>query len=389
MDTLKKSFNLIKQKEEIEANATKKHKKIFDFGIGDSKEETPEFIAETIKSSLPLISQYPPTHGLPELKIAAAAWIKRRFHVDIQPLNIISANGSKEAIFHSVCALLNQDHQRKKIIVPVPAYPTYEKTVLFHGGTPIYYELTEDNNYCFNPQDIEKPEEIRAVWINSPHNPTGSCLTIKQIKEIYDWALKYNIFILSDECYADVYFHEKPPSFLEIAQSFQYKNLLCFYSLSKRSRMTGYRSGFMTGDPSFIDFFKIYRNYAGIGTPSFVQKAAEKAWLDDTHVHQLNDKNKEKRELVLQFLDKHKISYFDDRIGGIYIWAKVPNCFESGFALYETLASDLGIIVSPGELFYEKMPQYFRVALCPKIEDIRTSLELIEQLVKRKEAEKK
>jgi LL-diaminopimelate aminotransferase len=377
---------LLERREKLESYVKRTFSKVYDFGIGDAKEETPLFIREALH--VEAVSQYPSFHGSGDLKKASYQWIERRFGVSLGSFeHIISTNGSKEGLFHIPGVLLNLDGKKKGFVIPVPAYPTYEKSVLFHGGVPLYYLLEENKDgFCFNPERFEGPvEEVRALWINSPHNPTGATLTFEDMEKIYAWCLKHDIILLSDECYVDCYTSLKPHSFLQIAKEKGFKNLLCFFSLSKRSRMTGYRSGFVTGDPKLVETYRTYRSFMGVGTPSFIQKCAIEAWKDDHHVTLLNKVNEEKRKLVLDFLEKHKISYYDDKVGGIYIYIKVPPSYPTSFDFYEAVARQTGILFSPGESFDRRCQSHVRIALCPVLQDIKEALHLFQTKIESQE----
>ncbi len=351
----------------------------FDFTLGDPKEPTPSFILEALHLGIESISQYPSTTGSLELRTAAADWIKRRFQIEMNPqTEIISSNGSKEAVFHIPQVLLNLTTTKNVVVFPEPAYPIYKSGTILAGGRACQIPLKPSKNYVFDWNDI--PQEyngrIAALWVSYPHNPTGTVLTRAQAEKIYEWALQNNITLLSDECYIDSYFDDaKPPiSFLEIAKSNNFKNMLSFFSLSKRSGMTGYRSGLIAGDSSILKLYAKYRLNAGVGTPSFIQNAAIAAWNDDSHVHERNEVFSKKRKLVEQFLAKNNIQCLKSQTT-FYMWITAPKQYESAFEYCEKL-KELGIFATPGRSFGESVQQYFRLALVPNFDDICEALKI-------------
>lgn len=349
-------------------------REIFDFGIGDPQEETPEFIRKALADNIPKVSQYPLSQGSMDFRTACAAWCKSRLGVGINPANqIISSNGSKEAIFHIPHVLLNSGSQRRIVAFPDPGFPVYRSSTLLSGGVPYQYTLRPENNYVFEPESLPKDilPQVAAVWISYPHNPTGALLPRANAEKIYRWALENNIVLLSDECYVDMYFPstEKPVSLLETGESESFRNLVAFFSLSKRSGMTGYRSGFVAGDERIVGAFAKYRPNVGVGTPEFVQRAAIAAWGDDRHVAERNKIFAEKRKVVDAFLASQNFTVLPST-ATFYVWIKAPAGFGSGEEYCEALATATGIVATPGDALGDSSKDWFRLALVPTLPKI-------------------
>ena len=344
-------------------------REIFDFGIGDPQEETPEFIRKALTDNIPKVSQYPLSQGSLDFRTACAAWCARRLGVKVDPAGqIISSNGSKEAIFHIPHVLLNNASARRMVAFPDPGFPVYRSSTLLSGGVPYQYTLDPAKNYVFEPDSLPRDvlPQIAAVWISYPHNPTGALLPRAQAELIYRWAVENDVVLLSDECYVDMYFPgtEKPVSLLEVAADNQYRNLLSFFSLSKRSGMTGYRSGFVAGDNRLIAAFAKYRPNVGVGTPEFVQRAAIAAWADDKHVDERNAIFEEKRRIVERFLARNNFTVLPST-ATFYVWIKAPVGFASGEDYCAALAEATGIVATPGDALGDSSKHWFRLALVP------------------------
>jgi succinyldiaminopimelate transaminase len=344
-------------------------REIFDFGIGDPLEETPEFIRKALADNIPKVSQYPLSQGSLDFRTACADWCARRLGVKVDPAGqIISSNGSKEAIFHIPHVLLNSGSARRMVAFPDPGFPVYRSSTLLSGGVPYQYTLDPAKNYVFEPDSIPPDilSQIAAVWVSYPHNPTGALLPRAQAELIYRWAVEHDIVLLSDECYVDMYFPgtEKPVSLLEVAADNQYRNLLAFFSLSKRSGMTGYRSGFVAGDNRLISAFVKYRPNVGVGTPEFVQRAAIAAWADDKHVDERNTVFEEKRRIVERFLERNNFTVLPST-ATFYVWIKAPAGFASGEDYCAALAEATGIVATPGDALGDSSKHWFRLALVP------------------------
>ena len=239
---------------------------VIDFSIGDPREPTPPFITEALRSSVPEVSQYPTAAGLLELREAIAGYVRRRFDVGVDPATqVIPTSGAKEAIFNTPFAFIDRE-AGDAVIYPTPGYPVYERGSLFAGATMIPIELSGD--FILRAEQIpdEAWERARLVWTCSPHNPAGSVATLEDIAGLYVKAVHADALLLSDECYADVYeddvYPDGPMSALQVAGEGS-PGVLSYLSLSKRSGMTGYRSGAIVGDPEAITALKALRATTG------------------------------------------------------------------------------------------------------------------------------
>ena len=355
-------------------------REIFDFGIGDPQEETPEFIRQALAQHIPKVSQYPLSQGSLDFRKACAEWCFARLAVSIDPATqVISSNGSKEAIFHIPHVLLNSGSARRLVLFPDPGFPVYRSSTLLSGGVPYQYTLDPARNYVFDPESIpvDLLPQVAAVWISYPHNPTGALLPRADAERIYAWAIEHDLVLLSDECYVDMFFpgSEKPVSLLEVAEQNQFKNLLAFFSLSKRSGMTGYRSGFVAGDVSLVSAFAKYRPNVGVGTPEFVQRAAIAAWADQAHVHERNSIFAEKRRIVDSFLQKNNFRVLPST-ATFYVWIQSPDSYGSGEDYCEALAQATGLVATPGDALGDSSRSWFRLALVPTAEKIHLCIGL-------------
>jgi LL-diaminopimelate aminotransferase len=366
--------------EDIKAQLDEKNIEVFDFTLGDPKEPTPSFIKQTLIDNIDDISQYPVNIGSPLFRKSCEQWAKRRLSVDLHPNeNIISSNGSKEAVFHIPQILFNSSSKKRIVIFPEPGYPVYYAGTVLAGGIPYANPLRKEKFYVFDPSEIpnEIAKQVSAIWLCYPHNPTGAIISRSEMEKIYEWALKYNIMILSDECYIDMYYegHDTPVSFLEISQKNNFKNVLCFFSLSKRSGMTGYRSGFVAGEKEVIALFAKYRLNVGLGTPDFIQKAAIAAWNDSNHVIERSRIFANKRKVVDKFFAKNGISVLPSN-ATFYVWGEVPRFYKSDREFMNCLMESTGIMVTPGSAFGESCARNFRLALVPTVDKITECLSM-------------
>jgi len=335
-------------------------KPLHDFGLGDPMEPTPAFLKEALRAAVPEVSQYPSAQGTPALRRAAAGYLARRFGVQVDPdRQVLPATGAKETIFHLPLAFCGGP--RRKVVMPDPGYPTYEAGTRFAGLEPVKIPLGAQNRFLLEPEALGEAvlRETLLFWICYPHNPTGATATREYLARVGEAARRHGFIVVSDECYADIYFGAPPPSMLEV----QVENVLAIHSCSKRSGMTGYRSGFLAGDPDLVAILKRMRSHPGVASPDFVSAAATAAWSDDAHATARREHFRQKRERFLRFFASHGLEVHASE-AGLYLWVKVPRGHDSGS--YALALLEEGVVVAPGTAFGAG-EGYVRVALAPAL----------------------
>ena len=336
--------------------------RVLDFSIGDPLEPTPAFIPEALKRAVPVVSQYPTTAGLRELRQAVAAYLKRRFDVAIDPdTQVIPTSGSKEAIFSTALGFVDRG-RRDLVAWPTPGYPIYERGALFAGAVPHPVRLGGD--FVLRAENIATKDWANAalVWTCNPHNPAGSVTPLQDMAGLYRAARQGGALLCSDECYADLYDEEPPVSVLNVAED-DAKGCLTYLSLSKRSGMTGYRSGAVVGDAEAIRALKNLRTSTGTASPEFVQAAAIAAWSDDQHAAERREIFRQKRMILGKVFDSLGFKVVGST-AGIYLWVDVGDDVEISNRLMGE-----GILVTPGRAFGAGGEGHIRLALVPTLEE--------------------
>jgi len=346
------------------------------FGMGDPREETPAFIRETLKAAVPAVSSYPATNGRPELRAACAAWLQRRYGLAVDPeRHLLPANGTKEAVYTLAFALIGPGAARDTVIIPTPAYPVYESGARFAGARVYRAPLRSEDGWRFRPERV--PDEVWArtalLWLNTPHNPTGSVLDAPTGERLVRLAREQGFWIASDEAYADLWFEGGPPGTL---LTHGLDNLIGLWTLSKRSAMTGFRSGFMAGDPRLIDALKRFRPSLGNATPDFIQEAAIAAWNDDAHTPAQREAYAAKRRLFLEAFARRGWAV-EASEATFYLWMRAPGGDDVDFV--ESLLR-LGIVTTPGSYLGPGGEGYVRWALVPALEQCREAIARLGQL---------
>jgi len=340
--------------DEWKADALARGIDLIDFGLGDPREVTPTFIREALVEGLTPVSSYPRATGLAELRDAIADWIGRRFEVDVDPAaEIVPTLGSKEAIFSFAQVAAGE---RRVIAIPEPAYPVYERGALFAGAEVVTVPLAEENGWLPDLDAFTAWDELAVFWTCYPNNPTGAVAPLTFYEELAERAREHGFLLCSDEAYSELWFDEPPVSALQVRDR---ENVVVFNTLSKRSSMTGYRSGFVCASAAVCDALRKFRPTVGTAPQEFVQRASVAAWSDDAHVDDVRALYRRKRETVLPALVDGglRVSASD---ATFYLWVEIGDSEAFAKRLLEH-----GIVVAPGSFFGPAGDGYARFALVP------------------------
>jgi succinyldiaminopimelate transaminase len=350
---------------------------IVDFGVGDPREETPAFIRQAVKDAIEPTSSYPRAAGLPELRGAIVSWVERRFGTVLDPdIHILPTLGSKEPIFSLAQSLLDPEGGKHLVTVTSPGYTIPERGARFAGGDVARLSLTEANDFLpdLHAVDASTWGRTAALWLNYPNNPTGATAPLAFLKAAADHCRSHDVLLASDEAYSELWFDgDQPASALQVGDL---TNVLVFHTLSKRSSMTGYRSGFVAGDPEMIAAMRSLRPSAGVTPQEFVQRASVTAWNDEGHVEETRAVYARKRKVFLDLFASHGI-----RVAGsaatFYLWVAVPGDRRSlDWSLQLLDAAD--VIVAPGSFFGTEGEGYVRLAMVPTFEECERAANVLD-----------
>jgi acetylornithine aminotransferase len=351
---------------------------IYDFGLGDPREPTAPIIREALVEGLCETMGYPKAVGLPELRASIARWLTRRFGVELDPeREIVPTYGAKEAIFGLAQIVVDRPGGRDLVVVTEPGYPVAERGARFAGADVLALPLHEAN--AFLPDLDEVPDSVwrRAaiVWVNYPNNPTGATAPRAVFESLAGLAEQHGFLLASDEAYTELWFDQPPGSALQVERR---TNVVAVQSLSKRSSMTGFRSGFVAGSPDAIDALKLFRPSIGTAPQEFVQRASIAAWSDERHVAEARERYARKRELLVGVLERRGL-----RVAGgeatMYLWVAVPAGETSASFAARLLAA--GIVVTPGVALGPSGEGFVRFALVPTEDECRAAVTTLEEVV--------
>lgn len=348
---------------------------LIDFGVGDPREETPAFIRETLRDALEPISSYPRAAGLPELRDAIVSWIDRRFGVILDPdREVLPVLGSKEVVFSLAQSVVDPSGGRDLVVVTAPGYPIPERGARFVGAEVLRLPLTAPGDFLAPLESLEAHvwDRTALLWLNYPNNPTGAVAPIEYLQRATALAQRHGFLLASDEAYSELWFEgDPPPSALQVGEL---RNVLIVNTLSKRSSMTGYRSGFVAGDRELIAAMKALRPAVGVTPQEFVQRASIAAWNDEVHVEENRARYAAKRRLFLELFAAAGVEVAGSH-ATFYLWVRVPGGRSSAEWAFELLAH--GLVVAPGSFFGPEGEGYVRMAMVPDLSECERAAEIL------------
>ena len=353
---------------------------LVDFGVGDPREETPAFIRDALTAAIAPTSSYPRAAGLPELREAIVSWVGRRFGVSLDPdRHVLPTLGSKEPIFSLAQSLLDPDERKHLVALTTPGYTIPERGARFAGGDVARFDLREAAGFLPDLDAVDDSTWSRTsiLWLNYPNNPTGAVAPLAFIRAAADRCRSHDVLLASDEAYSELWFDDEPPA--SALQVGDLTNVLAFHTLSKRSSMTGYRSGFVAGDPELIAALRRLRPSVGVTPQEFVQRASIAAWGDERHVEETRAAYGRKRKLFLDLFAARGI-HVAGSVATFYLWVAVPDGRTSlDWSLDLMEAAD--VIVAPGSFFGPAGEGYVRMAMVPTLEECERAAEALDPVL--------
>jgi N-succinyldiaminopimelate aminotransferase len=323
-------------------------------GIGEPRHATPLLVKQAYCDAImgSGLAGYPATAGELPLREAIANWLQGRYQLSVSAQSqILPVNGSREALFAFAQTVLAPPPNGAKplVVCPNPFYQIYEGAALLGGAEPYFVASDPQRNFAQDWASVPEAvwQRTQLLFVCSPGNPAGAVMPLSEWKLLFDLSDRYGFVIASDECYSEIYFRDEPPlGGLEAAAKLgreDFKNLVSFTSLSKRSNVPGMRSGFCAGDAALMAQFLRYRTYHGSAMSPVVQSASIAAWQDEKHVIENRALYREKFHAVTPVLAE----VLDVRLpdAGFYLWAKVQGSDED-FA--RALYAAYNVTVLPG-----------------------------------------
>lgn len=361
-------------------NLRKSGKDIINLGIGSpdlppSNETLDTLCSESLKSGNHGYQSY---YGIPELRKAFSDWYSNYFSVNLNPDNeILPLIGSKEGIMHITMAFVNPG---ERVLVPNPGYPTYSSVTKLAGGVVTNYDLSCDNNWLPDFDAIEKNglENVKLMWVNYPHMPTGAPATINLFEKLVEFGRKHGILICNDNPYSFI-LNENRLSILSVdgAKDFTIE----LNSLSKSHNMPGWRVGMVAGKSEYISAILKVKSNMDSGMFRPLQLAAAKALSCDSEWYSNVNKVYKARRVKAESIMESLGCTFEKNQQGLFLWGKVPSRYKSGEELADKLLYNADIFVTPGKVFGSGGLDFIRISLCATEDKLDEALKRINKII--------
>ena len=320
--------------------------------IGEPKHATPPFIKDALAANLGGLAGYPATLGGAPLRESIADWLAQRYGIPRPDpaTQVLPVNGSREALFAFAQTVVDRTQPGARVLMPNPFYQIYEGAALLAGATPGLLAQTPETGFAcgFDTVDEATWRDTQLIFVCSPGNPTGRVMTLDDWRQLFELSDRHDFVIAADECYSEIYFDEASPPLgaLQAAHALgrtDYRRLVVFSSLSKRSNVPGMRSGFVAGDAAVLKAFLLYRTYHGSAMSPAVQAASTAAWQDEAHVVENRRLYREKFAAFHAKLAPVSAIAMPD--AGFYFWLRVGG---DDAAVARTLLGQYNVTVLPG-----------------------------------------
>lgn len=346
---------------------------IINMGIGSPDLAPSVEVLEALKRSVEDggAHQYQSYQGLPEFRQAVADFYRSKFDVDLNPAQeILPLMGSKEGIMHVSMGFLNPGDE---VLIPDPGYPTYTSVTNLVGGIPKYYDLTAENNWFPDLEELGKQDlsRVKIMWIGYPHMPTGATADRRDLQRLVDFAKEKGILIVNDNPYSFV-LNDNPISILAMEGA---KDVaLELNSLSKTFNMAGWRVGMVMGGKDHISAILKVKSNMDSGMFYGIQKGAIAALKSGSDwFAELNVLYNKRRNLMFQLIDKLNCTYDRDS-AGMFVWAKLPIGSASSEEFVDRILYDKHIFIAPGTIFGSNGEGYIRFSLCVAEDRIKEAI---------------
>ncbi|MDH3583624.1 MAG: LL-diaminopimelate aminotransferase [Phycisphaerae bacterium] len=350
---------------------------VINLGIGDPDRPTPAFIIDRMAEAIrdPANHCYPFDEGVPQFRDAAAAFLGRRFGVEIDPrTQILTTIGSKDGIAHLPLAVVNPDDI---VLVPSPGYPVYHAGTVFAGGRPFAVDLPAEHGFLPDleaiPSDVVK--QARLLWVNYPNNPTAATATLQFYERLIAFARQHDLIVASDLAYSETYFDTPPPSVLQVAGATDCA--VEFHSLSKTFNMTGWRLGFAAGNADVIAALAQVKGNCDSGQFNAIQWAGKEALENYDHpdVLAMTETYRQRRDALCEGLSGIGIDTPKPR-ASFFVWGRCPQGMAS-MDFCGRVLEEAAVVLVPGGGFAPHCDGFFRAALTVEVQRIREAVERI------------
>ena len=368
------TYYFAKKLAEIARLNTENEVQIINLGIGSPDLLPPKEVINTLHEASQMVdaNKYQSYRGIAELRNAFAEWYNRFFNVEINAANqVLPLVGSKEGIMHISMAFLNPGDE---VLIPNPGYPTYTSVSKLVGAEPKYYNLTEAGEWFPDLDAIEERDlsNVKIMWINYPHMPTGSKITEVQFEKLVTFTKRNDILLVNDNPYSFI-LNDRPTSLLSVKGAKEVA--LELNSLSKTFNMAGWRVGMVLGSSDHINAILKVKSNMDSGMFYGIQRGAIEALnIGQEWYEMLNEVYRKRRDLIFNLADTLGCTY-DKEAVGLFVWAKLPLGSKSAEEFIDKILYEKNIFITPGTIFGSNGEGYIRFSLCVTEDKIQEAID--------------
>jgi LL-diaminopimelate aminotransferase len=355
------------------------HRRIINLGIGspDLAPSAEAIDALSESASNPANHGYQNYKGIPALREAIAGFSSRTYGVSPDSESeILPLMGSKEGIMHISMAFVNEGD---KVLIPDPGYPTYASVSALVGAKIEKYTLREENGWKIDLNELRSRDlsNVKIMWINSPHMPTGSVAGTDELTGLVELAREKNFLLVNDNPYSLI-LNDKPASIMSIPGA---KDVaLELNSLSKSHNMAGWRIGWVTGNKAHIDFVLRVKSNMDSGMFLGLQQAAIVALNSGPEWFAAQDQIYKARKKAAENILTQLGCSFASRQSGLFLWAKAPAHVQDVEKWLDVYLYEAGVFITPGFIFGDSGKSFIRISLCATEEKLQEALDRIKNI---------
>jgi len=335
---------------------------VIGFGAGEPDFPTPDYIVEAAAAATHVVAnhRYTPTPGLPELREAIVAKTKRDSNYDITADQVLVTNGGKQAVYQAFATIINEGDE---VLLPAPYWTTYPECIKLAGGVSVEVFADETQNYLVSVEQLEaaRTSKTKAILFCSPSNPTGSVYSQEQVKAIGEWALKNNIWVISDEIYEHLLYDGASAPSMPVVVPGLADTCIILNGVAKTYAMTGWRVGWMIGPKDVIKAATNLQSHLTSNVSNVSQRAAIAALTGDLKaVHAMGEAFNRRRALIVGLLNEIPGFVCPTPTGAFYVYPSVKGVLgktirgktpTTSAELATLLLEEVEVAAVPGEAF--------------------------------------
>ena len=363
---------------------------VIGFGAGEPDFPTPDYIVEAAAAATKVVAnhRYTPTPGLPDLREAIVAKTKRDSNYDITIDQVLVTNGGKQSVYQAFATIIDPGDE---VLLPSPYWTTYPECVKLAGGVSVEIFANETQNYLVSVEQLEaaRTPKTKALLFCSPSNPTGSVYSVEQVKAIGEWAVKNNIWVISDEIYEHLLYDGASAPSMPVVVPELADTCIIINGVAKTYAMTGWRVGWMIGPKDVIKAATNLQSHLSSNVSNVSQRAAIAALNGNLDaVHKMGEAFNRRRKLIVGLLNE--IPGFDcpTPTGAFYVYPSVKGVLgktirgktpTTSAELATLLLEEVEVAAVPGEAFGPS--GYLRFSYATSDEDIVEGIGRIKKLL--------